>query len=129
MMNSKGKMRRLDSDLKRVMMTTALSNHEARTPGALARANHMPESTVKSWMPTHMGEYRAAMMLTFADRSQAVESCFDASRVGCPKEETLTVGAIRVGNNCAGWLAPQALVTHHAATLMRSGFASTFFSF
>ena len=100
--------KRLDEDLRSAMMGSMLQERRGSTVGAIARASGViPEATAKNWIPRHLAEYRASLMLSFAE-SSAVCICFDASRVGCPKEETLTTAIVDLCSGRAGWLAPQA---------------------
>lgn len=104
-----GKRRRLDDDLYKSMLHDRLQHGDARSVGALARATPgIAESTLKSQLPAFMGDYRAALMLAMSQATD-VAICFDATRVGCPKEDVLATAVKNLGTNVAGWLAPQVI--------------------
>jgi hypothetical protein len=102
------KKRRIDHDVQAAIVHNALQEGRARTPGQLARAYpELNESTVKSWVPRHMGCYKYALSSHFKS-SSSITIAFDAGRFGSPKEETVTFAVTDNKTGCAGWLPPQA---------------------
>lgn len=101
--------RRMDEDLKRAVVSTAMGAKRAKTVGAMVRATGMvAEKTAAAWVGPHMTEYMCACRLSFA-KARTLSLSFDATRVGCPKEETLACAAYAVDLDIAAWLPPQAL--------------------
>ena len=110
-----GKKRRVDEDLLDSILGKRMKEGQARTVGALVRT--MPgiaESTVGSHVPAYMGDYRAALTLELR-RATSLSISFDATRVGCPKEDVLSVAVMNPCSASAGWLAPQVLGIYYGA--------------
>lgn len=102
-----GKRRRVDKDLQSAIIHSAMQEGRARTPGALARASHsLNEKTVVSWVPRHMSVYAHALRLAL-EKAPDIAVAYDASRVGQPKKDILSVAVVNVQTNFAGWLPPQ----------------------
>ena len=112
--NHREKRRRVDADVQHAVMHTAIQNGIARTPGGLARSQQsLSASTVKGWVPKHMGLYRGALSLHFSN-CQSASVCFDAARFGEPKEDVVVYGISNNVTGYGGWLAPQAShFSHH----------------
>ena len=86
----KEKKRRIDVDLKTAVTLDAVREKKARTAGGYAEANDLcPRRAANQWQDVISGQYRAATMMSF-DRSSIMSIAFDASRVGQPKEDTVT---------------------------------------
>lgn len=104
-----GKRRRFDEDLRSSIVSVALQRGYARNVGAFARssAGRIPESTARSWVPQHMAEYRASVAMCFKN-SRFLSVAFDASRIGCPKGDTIVLALRDAETHAACWLPPQA---------------------
>ena len=112
-----GKRRRIDEDLYESILGKRMKEGQARTVGALVRT--MPgiaSSTVSSHVPAYMGDYRAALTLELR-RATSLSISFDATRVGCPKEDVLSVAVMNPCSASAGWLAPQVLGIYYGASV------------
>lgn len=107
--NGRGKRRRVDEDLQNSLLHKAMQERRAPTVGALARSQKVVEpSTIETWVPKHLGAYRAALVMEFKSAG-GVAVCFDAARFGQPKEDTIAYGILKLATLAGGWLAPQVL--------------------
>lgn len=102
------KRRRVDGDYKVAVAMDAVRDKKAATAGAYVTAtSECSRPTANSWTPIIAGQYRVATMMSFQDTAIATIA-FDASRVGQPKEDTVTYA---FGDCCrfvGGWLPVQA---------------------
>eukprot|EP00959_Pyramimonas_sp_CCMP1952_P285203 5963279-Pyramimonas_sp.AAC.1 len=102
------KRRRIDEDLKHRIVHNSMQAGTASTPQMMARAmGGMHQTTPGKWFSTHMGIYKKSLEMSMQN-AQRVSVSYDASRVGMPKEETLTIAVLDSLKDRAGWLPPQA---------------------
>ena len=102
----KEKKRRIDVDLKTAVTLDAVREKKARTAGGYAEANDLcPRRAANQWQDVISGQYRASTMMSF-DHSSIVSIAFDASRVGQPKEDTVTYAIADCRRHIGAWLPP-----------------------
>ena len=103
----KGK-RALDPDRKMAMVEKTLHDKKAKTVGAMARAlGEAAASHSSETLSQYTGGYHWSVLQAFQGKT-VLGICFDASRMGMPKEETLTLAVTDPFTLQAAWLAPQA---------------------
>ena len=101
-----GNKRRTDEDYKKVVVEAA-GTKRGNTVGCIAIASgKLAESTALDWAGSYLASYRASGLLTF-ESARCVSICFDASRLGNPKEETLHLAATNCFTDDAVQCPPQ----------------------
>ncbi len=101
------KRRRLDKERKSALMHWAINEKKGKTIKSLcvSRGEAGADNSSK-WLREEMGPYQWCLWFLFQD-VQALAVAFDASRVGMPREETLSIAGCRVETELAAWFMPQ----------------------
>ena len=106
-MRGKGK-RRLDADRKGALIGSALTDRKAKSIKTLSLARgEQGADNADRWLHEEAAAYRWAVAASFQG-VQNLALCYDASKLGQPKEETLVVAAADVDRGRAAWFMPQA---------------------
>ncbi|CAE7032373.1 dpf-6 [Symbiodinium sp. CCMP2592] len=100
--------RRLDGDRKSALIGRALTDRKAKSIHTLAVArDEVGGDNADRWLIQDVSAYRWATAASFQG-VQNLALCYDASKVGQPKEETLVIAAAHVDRGLAAWFMPQA---------------------
>eukprot|EP00971_Amphidinium_carterae_P001105 21710-Amphidinium_carterae.2 len=99
--------RRLCDERKQALLTMSMQEKKAKSVRALAMArDERGAEHAHRWLREWSLHYSWALRASF-EHCTTLSLAFDASRIGCPAEETLTIAAKDCLNGIAGWACPQ----------------------
>eukprot|EP00971_Amphidinium_carterae_P267969 5316339-Amphidinium_carterae.1 len=99
--------RRLCDERKQALLTMSMQGKKAKSVRALAIArDERGAEHAHRWLRDWSLHYSWALRAAF-EHCTTLSLAFDASRIGCPAEETLTIASKDCLNGIAGWACPQ----------------------